>query len=260
MSRMINSLALITALLCTMFSHSVTAEKLTYLIIAEQAEPFQINSVTDHLQSGIITDIVKFIAQKKSLEIDHQIMPFKRYLYEIKQQTYPNWISYGSPTWRKVDDNVAQNKRLSKQILFSAEHIMVSLKSQHDSPLNVNDLVDKTAILLKGFDYPGLTPIIQQNAMNTLELNSHKSALLALKNGRGDLFIEMKSRVLYSIRQQQIDASTFNFTDIPDAIAPVDIHLSYGDAVPQELIDSIDLQILQMKADGEIARIISHYQ
>ncbi|MCL1050599.1 transporter substrate-binding domain-containing protein [Shewanella abyssi] len=260
MSRFINSLALTAALLCSLLSLSASAEKLTYLIIAAQAEPYQINRVTEQVQSGIISDIVNLLAQRKALEIDNQVMPFKRYLYEIKQHTYPNWISYGSPKWRAVDGERTQNKRLSKQALFSAEHIMLSLKESDSTGKKFTDLANKTVILLKGFDYPGLVPILEQNAMTTLEVNSHKSALLALKNGRGDLFIEMKSRVLYSIKQHQIDASTFAYTDIADAIAPVDIHLSYGDGVPQALIDWIDLQILSMKANGEIAQIINRYR
>ncbi|QQX78490.1 transporter substrate-binding domain-containing protein [Shewanella sp. KX20019] len=260
MSRFINSLALTFALLCSLLIPSATAEKLTYLIIAAQAEPYQINNEADQIQSGIITDIVAVISQKRKLEIDNQVMPFKRYLYEIKQQRYPNWISYGSPKWRAEDGERTQNKRLSKQALFSADHIMLSLKKSDSKTKKFTDLTNKTVILLNGFDYPGLVPILAQNEMATLEVNSHKSALLALKNGRGDIFIEMKSRVLYSIKQHQIDASIFAYADIGEAIAPVEIHLSYGDGVSQALVDWIDLQILQMKANGEIAQIIKRYQ
>lgn len=250
-------------LFTTLITYALTvqtavADKLNYLIIANQAEPFQINNHA--AQTGVITDIIASLAQKKPLEISPQVMPFKRYLYEIEKQTYLNWISYGSPTWRSADGNWTQNKRLSNQSLFSAKHIMTTLKDNDQITGFNNALLGKTVILLKGFKYSGLEPMIEQYQMKVLESNSHKSALLALKNSRGDLFIEMKSRVLYSLKQQQIDPTLFKFTSISDTIAPIDIHFSYGDGVANELIEWIDMQILMMKANGEIDDILNRYQ
>ena len=247
-------------LIGSLFAQTVSAEELHYLIIAKQAEPFQINHNADDTYSGVITDIITTLEQKKALEVSPQVMPFKRYLYEIKQQTYLNWISYGSPTWRSADGNWTQNKRLSNQSLFSAEHIMATLKDNDQITGFNNGLLGKTVILLKGFQYSGLEPLIEQYQMKVLKVNSHRSALLALKNSRGDLFIEIKSRVLYSVKQHQIDPSLFKFSNISDTIAPVDIHFSYGDGVANELIEWIDLQILMMKANGEITNILNRYK
>ncbi|MEZ9823317.1 hypothetical protein AB4238_22290 [Shewanella sp. 10N.286.45.A1] len=255
---MFKSLPFITLLVTTLLSQTVTAQTLAYLIISEQAEPFQVNAAEAGPQTGVVTDIVEFLANKKPFEIVNQVMPFKRYLYEMEKQTFPNWISYGSPTWRVKDGKYLQNKRLSKQVLFTANHIAVSLKA--DSAIVWPQLQHKTLILLKGFKYPGLEPLIEQYQIKVLEVSSHKSALLALQSRRGDLFIEMKSRVLYSLNKHQINPTAFVFTDINDTIAPVDIHLSYGDGVPQGLIDWNDEQILIMKAHGIIDDILDKYQ
>ena len=251
-------LLLIVLLLC----HSVTAatEQLSYLIISEQAEPFQINNDKTKHQSGVISEIVDILAKQKPFVTVNQVMPFKRYLYEMKQQSYPNWISYGSPSWRAQEGKQLQNKRLSKHALFIANHVAVSLKQDKPNVSPWSQLQHKTVILLKGFKYPGLPSLIDKYQMNVLEVNSHKSALLALQGKRGDLFIEMKSRILYSLKEHQIDASTFEFTNINHVIAPVAIHLSYGESVAQSLIDWIDQHILIMKANGKIEAIIKQYQ
>ncbi len=255
---MFKSLPFTTLLVTLLFTQTLAAETLTYLIISEQAEPFQINPGEVKPQTGVVTEIVELLAKKKPFELVNQVMPFKRYLYEIERQTFPNWISYGSPAWRVKDGKALQNKRLSKQALFTADHIAVSLKEY--STIDWPQLQHKTLILLKGFKYPGLAPLIDQYQIKTLQVSSHKSALLALQSHRGDLFIEMKSRILYSLNKHQINPTAFVFTDINDTIAPVDIHLSYGDGVPQGLIDWNDEQILIMKAHGKINDILDKYQ
>lgn len=260
MPNIITSILLGTFLTVQPIAQAVGSDELTYLIIAEQAEPFQINDPVTLIQSGVVTDIVNTIVQRKPLIMKQQIMPFKRYLYEMQQQSYPNWISYGSPAWRVESIAYLQNKRLSKQPLFTVNHIAVSIMDEGKKTTAWPNLQHKTVILLKGFIYEGLDTLIEKHQLKVLEVNSHKSALLALQNHRGDLFIEMESRILYSLKQHQIDPANFQFTDINDTVPAVDIHLSFGDGVPQQLIDWIDLQILTMQANGEILDIINQYQ
>ena len=240
--------------------HNSSASELTYLIIANQAEPFQINSSNYQANSGIISDVVAALANKKNLTITTHVMPFKRYVHEIEKNTYTNWISYGSPLWRLEKQHWAQNKRLSKQALFRAHH---SLVQRHDDPTHyaeVEDLFGKTVILLKGFDYPGVMPFIKTGQIKKVDVKSHQSALKALTSKRGDVFIEMDSRIRYALKQHNIDRSSLKLSDVPLITPSLDIHLSFGDEVSQDTIDWIDDQIIIMKANAQLEAIINRYQ
>ncbi|MCL1140399.1 substrate-binding periplasmic protein [Shewanella pneumatophori] len=239
--------------------HSKACE-LTYLVIANQAEPFQINTSNHQSHSGIISDVVSLLAAKKPFSYTTHVMPFKRYVHEIKKQTYSNWISYGSPMWRTTADNRYQNKRLSKQPLFRASHLLVQRNSDPQHYQQVEDLFGKTVILLKGFDYPGLAPYIASGQIKKIGFKSHQSALNALNNQRGDLFVEMESRIRYAIKQHNIDPNTFKFTDIAHITPSLNIHLAFGNGVKQTTVDWIDDQIIIMKATGKLEAIINRYQ
>ncbi|MGS0680096.1 substrate-binding periplasmic protein [Shewanella sp. 125m-7] len=247
-------------LLGSFLSFSVWADELTYLVIANQAAPFQINTSTHKSQSGIISDVITLLAAKKPLSISTQVMPFKRYVHEIKQRTYPNWISYGSPLWRAKGKHWSQNKRLSAQPLFKVNHQLVQRSDDLRSYSKIEDLFGKTIILLRGFDYPGLDAYIENSQINKIDFKSHQSALHALMSRRGDVFIEMESRISYAIKQHNIEKDDYLFTDISAITPSLYIHLSYGDAVSSELIDWIDDQIIIMKATGQLEKIIRRYQ
>lgn len=237
-----------------------TYDKLTYLVIANQAEPFQINTSSQQSHSGIISDIVSALAIKRPLTISTQVMPFKRYVHVIKSRTYPNWISYGSPSWQADNDNLTQNSRLSAQTLFEVQHLLVTRSDDVTQYQRIEDLFGKTVILLKGFDYPGLMPFIESGQIKKMDFRSHESALQALDSGRGDLFIEMERRIQYAIKQHKLKRNLFSFREIPNIVPPLPIHLSYGDSVDQELIDWIDDQVIILKATGQLEAIIHQYQ
>lgn len=258
--KLINSFINITILLLCIVSLQARAHHLTYLMIANQAEPFQINTADHQFKSGIISDVINQLASKKPFTFTTHVMPYKRYAHEIKKQTYKNWISYGSPLWRKNTGFRDQNDRLSKQALFRASHLLVQRNNDTQHYASIDDLLGKRVILLKGFDYPGLTPYIASGKINKVESNSHQSALNALKNSRGDVFIEMESRIRYAIKQHNIDHSAFKYTDIAHITPSLNIHLAYGDDVNQAMIDWIDDQIVIMKATGKLEAIITRYQ
>ncbi|MCL1144753.1 transporter substrate-binding domain-containing protein [Shewanella marinintestina] len=239
---------------------TVSAEELSYLIIANQAEPFQINTSNHQASSGIISDVISLLATKKPFKIVPHVMPFKRYNHEIKAKTYTKWISYGSPAWRDNKQVLTQNKRLSKQALFSVNHTLVQLNSDRNTYSNAEDLFGKTVILLKGFSYPGLTTFIENDQIKKVEARSHQSALQALINKRGEVFIEMENRIRYAIKQHSIDQSRLKLTNATNITPSLDIHLSYGDNVSQDTINWIDDQIVIMKANAQLESIINRYQ
>lgn len=257
-------LSLMLTLPLTLLSgNQARADEITYLVISNQAEPFQIvnhdASQADSEHKGIISDIIYASLKESEVELTTLAYPFKRYILMMAPQKTPKWISYGSPAWQTVHGEEAQNKRLSKNTLFDVSHVLVM---KNDSAFTVNridDLLGKTIITLKGFSYPGLDRYIKAGLVFKVEVNSHESALKAVETGRGIGFVAMKCRALYTISDTELSRDEFTLVDFAKVIAPYPIHLSFSDAVPEQLIEHVDQQILKLKQSHQIEKIIHSY-
>jgi|GEM_PF-683336 len=255
---------LLTLLILTLLPTNQTqADELTYLVISNQAEPFQIithiANHTEPVHQGIISDIVYASLKDSKIAITTLAYPFKRYILMMDPQKTPRWISYGSPAWQTIHGEEAHNKRLSKNTLFDVTHVLVTKKDSAFTINRVDDLFGKTIITLKGFTYPGLDEHINNGLIYKVEVNSHESALKAVETGRGIGFVTMKTRALYTIKDTELNRTDFTLVDFAKVIAPYPIHLSFSDAVPAQLIEQVDLQVLKLKQSHRIDVIIHSY-
>jgi len=257
-------LTLFTLTMLTLISSNQShADTLTYLVISNQAEPFQIvNQKANQPQpvhQGIITDIVYASLKESEVELTTLAYPFKRYILMMEPQYTPRWISYGSPAWQTIHGEEAQNKRLSKNTLFDVSHVLVTKNDSAFIVNKVDDLFGKTLIILKGFTYPGLDRYIKAGLVFKVEVNSHENALKAVETGRGIGFVAMKTRALYTIKDTELNRSDFTLVDFTKVIAPYSVHLSFSDAVPEEFIEQVDQQVLRLKQSHRIDEIIHSY-
>ena len=256
-------LLLTLLILSLLSSNQARADELTYLVISNQAEPFQIVSQKVNqakpVHQGIISDIVYAALKESEVEITTLAYPFKRYIRMMDPQKTPRWISYGSPAWLTTHGEEAQNRRLSKNKLFDVSHVLVTKKDSAFTVNRVDDLFGKTIITLKGFTYPGLDRYIKAGLIFKVEVSSHESALKAVETGRGIGFVAMKSRALYTIRDTELNRNDFTLVDFVKVIAPYPIHLSFSDAVPAQLIEQVDLQVLKLKQSHRIDEIMRLY-
>lgn len=257
-------LMLLTHLILSLLSsNQAQADELTYLVISNQAEPFQIvNHIvnnTEPLHQGIISDIVYASLKDSEVEITTLAYPFKRYILMMEPQHTPKWISYGSPAWQTIHGEEAQNKRLSKNKLFDVSHVLVTKNDSAFTVNKVDDLFGKTIITLKGFTYPGLDEYINAGLIFKVEVNSHESALKAVETDRGIGFVAMKTRALYTINSAGLNRNEFTLVDFAKVIAPYPIYLSFSDAVSPKLIEQVDQQVLKLKKSHRIDEIIHSY-
>ncbi|WP_394203512.1 substrate-binding periplasmic protein [Shewanella waksmanii] len=241
---------------------AVTAKPLTYLVIAQQAEPFQIVDAQHHAihYSGIITDIVYELAEHHldiSLATEHA--PFLRYIRSMHDKDKQPWLSYGSPAWAKVSGVEIQNSNLIATPLFTVKHQLVSLAATELNYRTIDELFGKSVILLTGYSYPGLDQYIESGQINAVTVNSHQSALKALKNRRGIAFVSMGIRSHYTINRYHFNKQDFDFADFSDTIKPNTIHLSHSEDLPQALINKLNAAIISMHQDHKIAQIIAKY-
>ncbi|EID4425010.1 ABC transporter substrate-binding protein [Vibrio vulnificus] len=109
--------------ICTsmlIFSAFALAQEVNYYVIANQARPFQIEQ-DGHDQQGIVTDIVRAIFSNSEHTLRFHTYPFNRMISILENGGEPNWITYGSPGWGKV-----QAENLSEEAIYTVKHTLVS--------------------------------------------------------------------------------------------------------------------------------------
>ncbi|PKF48807.1 amino acid ABC transporter, partial [Enterovibrio nigricans] len=89
---------------------------------------------------------------------------------ELSKNQNANWITYGSPLWGDM-----QAANLSKSPILEVEHSILSGAKSEFNYKDTDDLEDKVAILLFGFDYPGLDKKIKKGDVSEIRVKNYDS-------------------------------------------------------------------------------------
>ena len=234
-------------------SHSLANETLNYLVIEDQAEPFQI---VDHSNrySGIVSDLLFKIFERSNYQLKVNSYPFKRMIRTINDRTFPYWITYGSSHW-----GPPQNSNLSECSILTVKHILLPPKDEVIPFQGVGDLMGQRVILLFGFEYPYLDSYIEAGQMAELRVQSYPSAFKALTFKRGIGFIEMESRIKYNLKKMGERYSDYHPIDMSNTIPQYDIRFALSPQMPDEVKHYIDDRCHQLKRSGEYERIVNKY-
>lgn len=233
---------------------SIADEKIHYYVIEKQAQPFQIE--TDGVtHKGIVTDIVQAVFQDTSYDIKYHTYPFNRMITLLEARDEENWITYGSPSWGNI-----QSRNLSDIPIYNVKH---SLLSSSRKPFNfekTEDLNNKAVVLLLGFEYPNLEPLIQEGAVEELRVKDYTAAFRVLQRIPGDtVFIEMESRVKYNLQIQNLDPNAFQLQPFSSVIPDYPIHLAFDPKMDTKLQNFINQRLKTLKSSGELDTIVSNY-
>lgn len=246
------ALATLFALLSPLPSQAWT---LNYYVVQDQAEPLQIQENGQN-HRGIVTEIV----QKALAGSDHQLnihtYPFNRVIAELGQNKDKNWVTYGSPLWGQW-----QAANLSAEPILEVEH---SLLTRRDNPFdykNPDDLDGKIAVLLFGFNYPGLDNKIAKGSVSEVRVKNYDAAFRVvdrLKNAGG--FVEMDLRLKYNLRRLGLSDKDYALQKVNSLIPRYNIHLAYSPGLDSDIQQFMEKRLGEMKANGELDTIINHYR
>jgi len=234
-------------------THSLASETLNYLVIEEQAAPFQIIDESKQ-NSGIISDLLFKIFDSSSYQIHVKSYPFKRMVKTINAGLHPLWITYGSSKWQ-----APQNLNLSECSILTVKHILLPPKGQTVALSGIDSLLGKRVILLFGFDYPNLDEYLASKQILELRAMSYSSAFKALELNRGLGFIEMESRIKYNLKQEGGNYNDYNSVDLSSIIPQYDIRFALSPQMPEKIKRYIDDRCDQLKRSGEFQQIVNQY-
>lgn len=228
---------------------SMADNKVTYFIADGSSSPFQISTYNSK-RVGIVTEVINSI-EKHNIHFSHNTLPFKRMIKYMKNPEV-KWITYGSAAWPGQ-----QSLSLSKTSIMTVKHSFFTLKSNQYN--EISDLFGKSLVLIRGFDYPGLTTYIEQDKFNIIYVKDHAAAIKIIAMGRAIAFPEMNVRLNYHLKKMNLPRDDFNFHYIGNIIVDYDINLCFSENFPSNLKTKIEYILVEMKNDGSLEKIINAY-
>lgn len=245
-------IALFLLILISTSSKAIT--EINYMVIQDQAQPFQNHQNKKH-HTGIITDIVKEIFSGPEYEVKIHTLPFNRMISMLEKGDIKNWITFGSPNWPGV-----QSVNLSKLPVFNVQHSLLT-STQQDFDINsAEDLFGKTVILLHGFNYPGLEEHIAEKRIKAINVKNYKSAFKVvnrLKDKAG--FVEMDVRIKYNLKKEDLATKDYNLHNFSKVIENYDLHLAMSPKFNKELQQHLESELDKLLQSGGLEKIISAY-
>ncbi|KXO07636.1 ABC-type amino acid transport/signal transduction system [Moritella sp. JT01] len=234
-------------------SFATNAESINYYVIAKQAMPFQITTSSEK-HSGIVSDIISRIF------VDHYIVnyhtyPFNRMISELKAGREKNWVTYGSPNWGGI-----QAENLSDMPIYTVRHSILTNAKSDFFYHNLKDINDKVFVLLYGFNYPSLQPLIDSGQITELRVKDYAAAFRILdKIPQDAVFVEMTSRIKYNLKIQGRDLNQYKLQDFSALIPNYPIYLALDPKMDKDIQTFINQKLSDMSDSGSLTEIINRY-
>ncbi|WP_394208909.1 amino acid ABC transporter [Enterovibrio calviensis] len=237
------------------FSTNATAWTLDYYVVQDQAEPLQIQEEGQN-HRGIITDVLYKALEGTSHQVRIHTYPFNRMLAELTESQKQNWVTYGSPLWGGM-----QAANLSSLPLFEVEHSILSNANNVLPYDNPDDLDGKIAVLLFGFDYPGLDAKIHKGVVSEVRVKNYDAAFRVVDRLKGTGgFVEMDIRLKYHLKRLGFTPDDYNLRKISNLIPNYSIHLAYSPGIDPEIQRFLNMRLAQLVENNEISMIVDKYQ
>jgi polar amino acid transport system substrate-binding protein len=243
---------MLTLQLC-IASFTANAESINYYVIAKQAMPFQI--ITDSgKHSGIVSDIISCIFMDH-YTVNYHTYPFNRMISELKTRREKNWVTYGSPGWGSV-----QADNLSDIPIYTVSHSVLTSNKSDFVFRGLKDINDKILVLLYGFDYPNLQPLIDSGQIKALRVKGYAAAFRILdKMPQDAVFVEMTSRIKYNLKIQGRELKKYKLQDFSALIPSYPIYLALDPDMDKDIQKFINQQLSRLSNSGELKEIINRY-
>lgn len=247
---------LLRGLVCSFMALSAfsSAEEVNYYVIADQARPFQIEH-NGQKHSGMVTDIVSAIFANTDYIVNYHTYPFKRMISVLEAGGAPNWITYGSPNWGRV-----QAENLSNQPIYTVKHVLVTSNKAPFMFSNIQDIRGRSVVLLLGFDYPDLIPHFENGTVNEMRVKDYGAAYRVVqRTPRDTAFVEMESRVMYNLKRLELPLEEYQIQSFNTVIPDYPIYLAFSSKMNPDVQAFINKRLSELKTSGEIDEIIKKY-
>ena len=172
---------LLAFLLITCLSHIVANP----LIVGTNAEFPPFSFIENKTIIGFDIDVAKEVAKRLDQPIEWKDMPFDALIPD----TILGRVDF-------VAAGMSYTEERAKRVLFTKPYLTedpLVILSASEQPLGLDDLNNKTVVVIEGFTADLL--MSSKNGFNLIRLPAQADGFMAIKSGRADAFVTAKSTV-----------------------------------------------------------------
>jgi len=239
---------------------TIAAERVTYLILAETVEPIMIVREGDPMAGGIMTEIVQLIFENSDFVIEPLVLPWQRMKTEFKQRD--DWVTHGFP----ASFGSETPYEMSVLPVFPFNHSAVTLKDSGITIQDLEDLDNRTLILVENFQYPGLDEYIDMastrgtnGSVGVLRAFSPKGALEMLRHGRGDVVVDWQARIIYNLPAARLEFTDVQFQDATRIVPTKNMHLIFSPRQSDKFRTLVNSRIKTLTDSGQLYDLVKKY-
>ena len=236
------------------------AERVTYMVLAETVEPIMIVRDGDPMSGGLMTEIVKLVFENSDYIIEPRVLPWQRMRVEFKQSD--DWVVHGIPG--SFEDDVAYE--MSELPIFPFNHVAVTMKGSGINVNDIDDLNNRTLILIENFHYAGLDDHLAQagddvdgNSIGVLRSFSPSGSLDMLRHGRGDIVIDWQARIIYNLDAAGLNFDDVEFHDATSIVPTENVYLAFSARQSDEFRNFVNGRIKVLTDSGQLADLVRKY-
>ena len=251
------AISALSALLC---GTAVTAERVTYLIFAETVEPIMIVRDGDPMAGGIMTEIVQLIFDDSDYVVEPMVLPWQRMITEFSNRD--DWVVHGIPGSFGPD----MPHDMSDLPIFPFNHTAVTLKESGISIRSLEDLMDRTLILVENFHYAGLDDYLASVASSEMDGNisvirafTPSGSLEMLRHKRGDVVVDWQARIIYNLPKAGLAFEDVEFHDATEIVPTQNVHLAFSPRQSDDFRTFVNDRIKTLTESGQLLELVEKY-
>lgn len=233
------------------FSYLVFAES-TKLIVGygdHNGAPYAIEA-GEHLQAGIIKDLVTEISAELDIDIQFEKTPRKRIERYLESDTI-HLVLLTNPKWFSNSDKLQWS-----QSLFTERDQLVVKADNPNSYHAFKDLKHMTIGTIRGYSYPNLQPYFDKNYFTRYDVSSVDVNFIRLELNRIDALVD--SEILINFHLQQSSKAN-KFRVLPFHVSEHKIYAALSPNAPITLAD-LNKTLTKFHQQGVIEAILKKYR
>lgn len=201
----------------------------------------------EHLQEGIIKDLVTEISAELDIDIRFQKTPRKRIERYLESDTI-HLVLLTNPKWLSNSDKLQWSKPL-----FTERDQLVVKADNPNSYHSFKDLKHMTIGTIRGYHYPNLQPYFDKNyfARYSVDVN-----FIRLELNRIDALVDSETLINYHLQQA---SNAKDFKVLPFHVSKHKIYAALSPNAPVKLAD-FNQALTKLHEQGVIAAILKKYR
>jgi len=250
MSKIASSVIILVTLMLVPPFYSISVYAKTFVVGygSHDSEPYAIIR-ENQLVAGIIKEIVDEIALELKINVEYVNIPRKREELYL-QNGRIDAIIISNPKW------LMQSERFHwSEPLFVEQDLLVTLNTHNPKITNISAMTGMNIGTIRGYIYPTLAPLFENNTINRSDTRSIQSNFTRLQFSRIDGFIDSNFLIYHYLHNNKVE-NIFKVEPVIISEHGIQTALSANSPITKNQFDFV---LNKLKEKGIIKDILNKY-